>query len=64
MFNLIRIRLAEELYKLKLHIFFKYLARKAPQDSLFCSTLLNIPRYLARRGLNLRILARLTRSSY
>jgi hypothetical protein len=51
-------------YRLKPHVLFKALTRKALHDSLFCSTLPNISRYLARRDLGLRISARLTRRSY
>jgi hypothetical protein len=64
MCNLIRSRLAEAPYKLKPHIFFKSLARKALHDSLFRSTLLNILKYSARRDLSFRISVRLTRRSY
>jgi hypothetical protein len=57
-------RLVEAPYRLRLHVLFKALARKAQHDSLFCSTLLNTLGYLPRRDLGLRVSARLTRRSY
>jgi hypothetical protein len=62
--SLVRRGLAEAPYRLKPHVLFKAYARKALHDTLFRSTLLNIPRYMARRDLGLRVSTRLTRGSY
>jgi len=62
--SLVKAGLVETPYRLKSHVLFKAYTRKALHDSLFRSTLLNIPRYLARRDLGLRISTRLTRRSY
>jgi hypothetical protein len=62
--SLVKAGLVETPYRLKSHVLFKAYTRKALNDSLFRSTLLNIPRYLARRDLGPRISTRLTRRSY
>ena len=62
--SLVKIGLVEAPYKLKPHVVFGVLTRKALHDPLFHSTLPNILRYLARRDPGLRISARLTRRSY
>jgi len=62
--SLVRRGLVEAPYRLKPHVLFKAYTHKALHDTLFRSTLLNIPRYMARRDLGLRISTRLTRRSY
>jgi len=62
--SLVRRGLVEVPYRLKSHILLKAYTHKTLHDTLFRSTLLNIPRYMARRDLGLRISARLTRRSY
>jgi hypothetical protein len=62
--SLVRRGLVEAPYRLKPHVLFKAYARKVFHDTVFRSTLLNIPRYMARRDLGLRVLTRLTRRSY
>ena len=56
--------LVEALYRLEPCVLFKAYACKALHNPLFHSTLLNIPRYMTRRDLGLKISTRLTRSSY
>jgi hypothetical protein len=62
--SLVKAGLVETPYRLKSHVLLKAYTRKALHDSLFRSTLLNIPRYLARRDLGPKISTRLTRRSY
>jgi hypothetical protein len=62
--SLMRRGLVEAPYRLKPHVLFKAYARKVFHDTVFRSTLLNIPRYMARRDLGLRVSTRLTRRSY
>jgi hypothetical protein len=64
MCNLIRSKLADAPYRLKPHVLLKAYTHKALHDPLFRNTLLNIPRYMARRDLGLRVSTRLTRRSY
>jgi hypothetical protein len=58
------LELVEAPYKLKPHVLLKAYARKVLHDTVFRSTLLNIPRYMARRDLGSRVSTRLTRRSY
>jgi hypothetical protein len=62
--SLVRRGLVEAPYRLKPHVLLKAYARKVLHDTVFRSTLLNIPRYMARRDLGLRVSTRLTRRSY
>jgi hypothetical protein len=62
--SLVRRGLVEAPYRLKLHVLLKAYTHKALHDPLFRNTLLNIPRYMARRDLGLRVSTRLTRRSY
>jgi hypothetical protein len=62
--SLVRRGLVEAPYRLKPHVLLKAYAHKALYDTLFRSTLFNIPRYMARRDLGLRVSTRLTRRSY
>jgi len=62
--SLVRRGLVEAPYRLKPHVLLKAYTHKALHDTLFRSTLLNIPRYMARRDLGLRVSTRLTRRSY
>jgi hypothetical protein len=62
--SLVRRGLVEAPYRLKPHVLLKAYAHKALHDTLFRSTLFNIPRYMARRDLGLRVSTRLTRRSY
>jgi len=62
--SLVRRGLVEAPYRLKPHVLFKAYTHKALHDTLFRSTLLNIPRYMARRDLGPKISTRLTRRSY
>jgi hypothetical protein len=60
----VRRGLVEAPYRLKPHVLLKAYTHKALHDPVFRSTLLNIPRYMARRDLGPKISARLTRRGY
>ena len=62
--SLVRRGLVEAPCRLKPHVLLKAYTHEILRDALFRSTLLNIPRYMARRDLGSRVSTRLTRRSY